>query len=94
MLKRKSAAIILSGLIFLTWTGVFADEPAVGQATNAAEAWLRLVDAGFYDRSYADTSSYFKSRISERKWIEKVASVRRPLGAVISRKVQATQYTT
>ena len=93
MTKRPIFTLLLLGIV-LACPGAFADQNAVGPATAAAEAWLKLVDAGHYQGSYKDTSSYFKSRISERKWVEKVEPVRKPLGAMISRKVQGAQYTT
>lgn len=95
-MKRTAFAIVLLGL----WCcfgrpGAFADnQPAVDQATRAAQSWLELVDSGRYRRSYQESASYFKSRVAEQKWVDKVEPVRKPLGAVISRKLDGTQYTT
>jgi hypothetical protein len=94
MTKRAPIAVILT-ILCLAWSGAFADTPsAVPAATHAAESWLKLVDAGQYRQSYKDASSYFQSRIREEKWVSKVKPVRQPLGAVISRKLNAAQYTT
>jgi len=96
MMKRAILTIALVGLFScLGCPGVFADnQPAIAQATRAAESWLKLVDAGRYRRSYKDTSSYFQGRIDEEKWAATVEPVRKPLGEVISRKLKDAQYTT
>ncbi len=95
MTKRAIFMIVLLGVFCGACPGVFADDQAaVTQATQAAESWLKLVDAGQYRRSYKDTSSYFKSIVDERTWAGKVGPVRKSLGAVISRKIEGAQYTT
>jgi hypothetical protein len=95
-MKRAIFTIALVGLFScLGCPGTFADnQPAIGQATRAAESWLKLVDAGRYRQSYKDTSSYFQGRIDEEKWVATVEPVRKPVGEVISRKLKDGQYTT
>jgi hypothetical protein len=67
---------------------------AVASATKAAIAWLKLIDEGDYAASWKSSSSLFKDHISSDQWTQQVGPVRRALGAVTSRKVEATQYKT
>jgi hypothetical protein len=74
---------------------VAADEPDLEQeATDAAEAWLELIDAGEYDDSWEAAAAYFKRAVKQEKWREMAAAVRGPLGDVLSREVKATEYRT
>jgi hypothetical protein len=95
MTTRRASILVLFCLLCLTCPGAFGDTlPAVPAASHTAQSWLKLVDAGQYRQSYKDASSYFQSRISERKWVAKVKPVRAPLGALVSRNLHAAQYTT
>ena len=69
-------------------------QPAIAGATKAANAWLKLVDAGDYGQSWDAASNMFKNAVPRAEWSDKVAEVRGPLGAVISRKRSHAQYTT
>lgn len=73
---------------------VLADQAAVEQATKAADAWLKLVDAGDYAASYKQTSSLFQEQVSEAKWAQKLSAARKPLGPLVSRRIKVAQYET
>ena len=62
-------------------------------ATNAAKAWLALVDQGKRGESWDAAAKLFKAAVTRDKWNESVAAVRDPLGKVVSRKVTSRQYT-
>jgi hypothetical protein len=81
-------------IALLSSAGVRADQAAVTQATLASAAWLKLVDAGDYTASYRQASSLFKDHVSEGAWVEQIGAARKPLGAVVSRRVKATRYAT
>jgi hypothetical protein len=66
-----------------------AADDSVPQATQAAGAWLKLVDQGSYGQSWRDASSLFRSHVEETEWETAAAKARGPLGSVISRKVNA-----
>lgn len=95
MLKRALSTTVLFGL--LCWLGcasaVENTQAAIGQASPAAQSWLKLVDAGHYRRSYKESAAYFQSRTSEQRWAATVEPVRKPLGALLSRKLNDAQYT-
>jgi len=78
-------ALLLSGPVLAT------DKPEdLGQA--AAESWLKLVDAGNFDASWAQAAKLFKGAVTNEQWNQAVAGVRSPLGKVVSRKITSRQY--
>ncbi len=60
----------------------------------AAAQWLALVDAGDYDASWDEASSFFNSQVGKNVWRRQVAKARDPFGALKSRKVAGSQYAT
>ena len=67
---------------------------AIASATKAALDWLKLVDEGSYAASWTAASSLFKGHLSEAKWTQMASSARRPLGSVISRKLNSAKFET
>ncbi len=74
--------------------GFVMDPREEKKATDAAHAWLRLIDSEKYAESWTGAASYFKSRVDEATWSKQIQAVRGPLGALNSRKFKAEQYTT
>lgn len=68
-----------------------ADKPE-DLAQAAADSWLTLTDAGNAAASWEQAAKLFKGAVTKDKWVEALASVRPPLGKVISRKVTTRQY--
>jgi hypothetical protein len=50
----------------------------VASAESAARAWLGLVDAGNYAKSWSSASSVFRQKVSESQWESAAASARAP----------------
>ena len=67
-----------------------AEEAAVA----AADAWLKLVDGGKYDESWAQMPEFAKKLASQADFAEQVGAVRNAMGELESRKVKSTQYAT
>lgn len=63
-------------------------------ATDAALAWLALIDKGNYKESWDQSAAPFKNSLSAEKWAEMVKPVRAPLGKVESRAVRNRDYMT
>jgi hypothetical protein len=63
-------------------------------AVAAAAKWLSLVDQGQYAASWKEAAPYFKKAVKQKQWGQSLQAVRKPLGKLISRKVQSTIYTT
>jgi len=95
MRKILIGSIAMTAILYLGGVrAVFADQAAVEQAAKAADAWLKLVDAGNYAASYQQTSSLFKDQVNEAKWTAKAGAARKPLGPVVSRRMKTAQYET
>ncbi len=63
-------------------------------AQVAAKQWLALVDAGDYDASWDQASSFFKSQRGKDLWRRQVSKARAPIGRLKPRKVARSQYAT
>jgi predicted SnoaL-like aldol condensation-catalyzing enzyme len=95
VIVTRRRAVFAFVILLAAGAVVAADEPDIHQeATEAAEAWLELIDAGKYDDSWDTAANYFKSSVRQEKWREMAAAVRGPLGRVLSREVKATEYRT
>jgi len=64
------------------------------QAVEAAKEWLALVDAGEYADSWTEAAEFFRNAVTQAQWEQAVEGVRRPLGAMESRKLKSALYTT
>jgi hypothetical protein len=67
---------------------VESDETA---ALQAAEAWLKLIDAGQYGASWDEASSTFRRAISRSAWEKQAVAVLEPLGKMLERKSATKQ---
>jgi len=59
-----------------------------------AEEWLALVDAGDYGASWNETAHYFQKAVAKERWVQSLRTARKPLGALLSRKVKGKMYRT
>jgi hypothetical protein len=89
-------AIALASGVIASYLSARAAEhqPAIDAATKAANAWLKLVDAGDYAESWDAASGMFRNAVTRAEWSDKAAAARGPLGEVVSRKRTHAQYTT
>jgi serine/threonine protein kinase/tetratricopeptide (TPR) repeat protein len=60
-------------------------------ALPAVQAWLGLVDGGQYAGSWQQASESFHAMVTQDDWVDKVESVRKPLGKLLSRKVEKAE---
>jgi hypothetical protein len=63
-------------------------------AQAAAEAWLAMVDAGDYAKSWDEAAAAFKQKIDQPGWEKALTSARTPLGKLQSRTLKSAQYAT
>ena len=54
------------------------DEERAG--LDSAGAWLTLVDAGQYDKSWDQAASIFKESLSKDQWVKSLKTVRNAFG--------------
>lgn len=59
---------------------------------NAATEWLTLWDGGKIDEAYAKLSSDSPSKMTKQVWSTYFSGVRKPLGALKSRKLTGSKY--
>jgi len=59
---------------------------------SAAEKWLATIDAGQYAASWKETAEFFRNAVKPEQWEQSMSAVRKPLGKLISRKVQTKVY--
>ena len=70
-----------------------AQTEAETQATDAAKAWLQLVDEGMYDESWQEAASTFRKNVGKSQWRKMAQGVREPLGALQTRELESAKYT-
>lgn len=94
----KTTAISIVGMLLicplLHSVAFAADQAAVEQATKAAESWLKLLDEGNYRACYDQASAIVKQHIAADGFEQEFSATLKPLGPVISRKLNLAQYAT
>ena len=95
----RTRSVVLGSILvllfnFVTTTARATDQAAVDEATKAAHRWLKLVDAGDYKQSWNTACSLFRNAVTADQWAQQVGSVRKQVGALVSRKLKSAQYAT
>ncbi len=88
----KIARALAAACVVLGAGSIRADEASEQAAVQAADAWLKLVDAGQYGGSWDAAAGLFKGAIGRGDWVKSLERLRSPLGKVVSRKVAARTY--
>ncbi len=70
-----------------------AEDASEKAAVSAADAWVKLVDAGKYGASWDEAAAFFKNAIGRAEWEKALRGVRSPLGRLVSRKVASRTST-
>ncbi len=75
-------------ILFLVSTSIIASEPTknIALARSAAISWLKLIDKKKYSDSWKNSAALFKNSLTSEKWSSQVASVRQPIGPLLTRK--------
>jgi hypothetical protein len=89
----------LVGLVLAMPASLLAqsNERAVETAKQVAQEWLALYDDGKYEQTWAEASSFFKSKVSEEQWVTRIEQGKRQypvLDSLRSRSLAAARYTT
>ena len=90
-MKTRVLAVAAVVAAMLVGPARAADTPE-DQAQVAAEAWLKLTDAGDGAASWEQAAKLFKAAVTKERWAQALAGVRPPLGKVVSRKLTSRQY--
>lgn len=91
-MKLLATALVLAVMLVASPQALRADTPE-DAAQAAALAWLRLIDAGDYARSWDAAAAIFRNSISETQWASRIAAVRSPFGPVKSRSISSAKFT-
>jgi len=89
---RKIAVGLSLGFVLLVSLSIASEKETA--AVSQSEQWLSIVDEGKYGESWKQASDYFQKAMPQQQWEQALQGVRKPLGAVLSRKVQSTNYKT
>ena len=89
-LTLMCGVVLAVGLAASVWA---ANEPPNDAPRAAAEAWLKLHDAGNHDACWNQSARYFKERmtITKAEWKEGTARYQLYQGKVVSRKVRSVE---
>ncbi|MEW6713643.1 MAG: DUF4019 domain-containing protein [Nitrospirota bacterium] len=91
---RRILYLAILGLL-MSVSNVIADDSAKETAAvTAAEKWLASIDAGKYAESWKEAAEFFRNAVKPEQWEQSLNAVRKPLGKLISRKVQTKTYET
>ena len=87
---------LLIGLGLLLVAGIAAAQNSQDEkaAVASGEKWLTVVDKGKYANSWQEAAVFFKNAITKEQWEQSMLSFRKPLGRLVSRKVESTVYKT
>lgn len=87
---------LLVGLSLLLVAGIAAAQNSQQEkaAVAGAEKWLTTVDKAKYADSWQEAATFFKNAVTKEQWKQSMLSFRKPLGRLVSRKVQSTQFRT
>ena len=64
------------------------------KAKKSANNWLSKIDNGQYFDSWNDAAKYFQNQIQQDRWSATLTASRLPLGKLISRKFNSSDYKT
>jgi hypothetical protein len=89
---KKIAWLIGFGLLLVVGLAAAQEVDKEKTALIAAEKWLATVDEGKYAESWQDAAAYFKNAVSKEQWEQSLQAVRKPLGKLLSRRIQSKSY--
>ena len=94
MMERRKLIVRFGVVALLVYARAGAEAPvaATKQAEQAVAAWLPVWDAGKTDETYDRLAEQTKKDVSLAQWVGYWTSVRKPLGAVRSRKLLKAEY--
>ena len=91
---HRIVCLIIVGLILSGGIAMARDAGKETAAISAAENWLATVDAGEYSASWKEAAELFRNAVKPEQWEQSMQAARKPLGKLISRKVQTKIYKT
>jgi hypothetical protein len=90
----RSVFLISLCLLFLSGIATAQNSHLEQAAVVSAEKWLAVVDSGKYADSWKRAAVFFKNAVPKEQWEQSMLSFRKPLGRLVSRKVQSAMFST
>ena len=91
---HRMLCLVIVGLVLSGGIGMAGDAGKETAAVSAAEKWLAAIDAGQYAASWNEAAEFFKNAVKPEQWEQSMQAARKPLGKLLSRKVQTKIYRT
>lgn len=91
-MKRLLCAALLT--IFIAVPTQASDSDEIQAAKRETVSWLSLTDTLQYELSWELASSLFQAAISKADWVRSLSAARSPFGALRSRKVASSKFST
>ena len=91
-MKHISKAITLAACAFASSALLAQDAQDLGKASEAAQQWLSLADAGRYAATYRAAAPAFRASVTQPAWEAAVQGVRKPLGEVKRRTLKSSTF--
>ncbi|MGD0586278.1 MAG: DUF4019 domain-containing protein [Oryzomonas sp.] len=82
--------LISVGLLLAAGIAMAQDDKLDKAAVTSAEEWLAVVDNGNYADSWEKAATFSKKSVTKEQWVKSLQSFRKPLGRLVSRKLQST----
>jgi hypothetical protein len=92
-MTRLLSLFLSACLCILASVRISAGEAPEKSAQTAAEQWLALIDAGQYAASWETAATIFKKAVKTAEWTNSLDVARKPLGNLISRKLESARFT-
>jgi hypothetical protein len=89
---RKITVLLTIVLVLSGMNAVAADTEKELAALAAAQKWLAIVDSEKFAESWRDAAELFRNAVKPDQWTQSMQAVRKPLGKLISRKVQSKAF--
>ncbi len=86
--------VLLAGILAGNAQAAPDDHEKRGAAIEAARAWLALVDAGDYQRSWQEAAGLFRRQVAQETWVSEISRLRPRFGEVVKRSLQSAKYMT
>lgn len=96
LMRIRISTFLLIAILgnFFSFANLVLAQSAEDLAISAAESWLAFVDDGKYEGSWKAASSYFRNAVTKEQWINSMNAYRKPLGKIMTRKVESKHYAT
>ncbi len=91
----RKIAVITFIILIISASAVYAGNSEKEKvAVSSAEKWLGMVDQGRYAESWKEAAEFFRNAVTKEQWEQSLRAVRKPLGKVVSRKIESATYST